>query len=141
MDAAAAEVVEVVWGVIGGEELGPALPPLFGVGGEVVDLAALLPADINGTEGAGAEDAGFEAAAEVGEEKDGRGGCMRLGPGGEGGEGRGFGGLEGAGGEEFAIEGGEQEAEGEGESPVGETGGEKGGGEQEGGERELWGDG
>ncbi len=117
-DAAAAEVVEVVRGVIGGEELGPALPPLFRVSGEVIDLAALLPADVDGTEGAGAEDAGFEAAAEVGEEEDGIGGSVGLGPGGEGGEGWGFDGFEGAGGEEFTVERGEEEAEGEGEGAV-----------------------
>ena len=82
-DATLAEVVVVECGVSGGKELGPAFPPEFGVLGEVVYLAALLPADVDGSGGFGAEDAGFDAAAEIGEEEVGFGGGFLFGPGGE----------------------------------------------------------
>ena len=67
----------------GGEELRPAFPPDFRVLGEVIYLAALLPADVNGSGGLGPEDAGFDAPAQIGEEEIGFVGGLLFGPGGE----------------------------------------------------------
>ena len=114
-DAAAAEVVVIERGVVGGQERRPAFPPDGGVFGEVIDLAALLPADVDGAGGAGAEDAGFEAAAEVGEEELGVNGGLLGGPGGEGVEGGRLDGSVGAGVEDFTEDQRETEAGGDGE--------------------------